>query len=766
MLYQYLLVLLLLISSLSTHAEIITDSSLGSRANLPGPNYLIGADLGQHKGSNLFHSFQDFNLNNSESATFSGPNSVSNVISRVTGGNPSNIDGLIRSTIPNADMYFLNPYGIMFGPNASLDVQGSFHASTADYLRLGEEGRFNARQPSNSLLTVAPVEAFGFLIDTPTAITTQNSTLSVPKKKTLSFIGGDLRLDGATPLGTEARQQFYNNFFTPEGQINLASMASRGEIILTKTGFNISSDAKLGKITVRNTEINVNGKKGGSIFIRAGRIELNHSQIFNQTGEQQGGEINIQADQMALNNQSKVITTAQKNGSGATLIILVANTLTLSSSDIVGNSNSQQNNAGNGGDIQINAGQIKLNNGSRISSSTFGAGEGGGIAIKVYDSLTISRTNEEESNRKSGSIVSNSHSTQSNAGNAGHIKIKAGQIKLMDEGHIISNSYGVGNSGAIVLKVVDTLVLNTGKISSSSEKDRNGRIATGNAGYIEIEADQLNMNRAEIAGLTKGIGNSGILIIKVADVLALSNRSVINAFSQSPEINAGKAGEILVQAGTITLNKQSAITAKTANASGGNIVVTVSDLLSLQKGGKINTSVKGGTDDGGNVTIKNPLFVVLNQGDIIAQADEGRGGNINITSDLFLSSPNSLVDASSQKGIDGQVFVSAPETDLSGRILVLPAKFVNAAHQLQPPCNAQVTENMSSFIIITSEGTPTPLDDLQPSGPLLNKLNPLKINRSLKKNTTPTPQVALLTKCSPRLSKSKPVSTTTQQANP
>ncbi|MDM8558778.1 filamentous hemagglutinin N-terminal domain-containing protein, partial [Candidatus Parabeggiatoa sp. HSG14] len=118
----------------------------------PGPDYLIGADLGQQMEGNLFHSFQDFNLNSLESATFSGPNSVQNILSRVTGGNPSNIDGLIRSTIPNADFYFLNPNGIMFGPNAQLDVQGSFHASTADYLRLGDGGRFDARYPSDSLL--------------------------------------------------------------------------------------------------------------------------------------------------------------------------------------------------------------------------------------------------------------------------------------------------------------------------------------------------------------------------------------------------------------------------------------------------------------------------------------------------------------------------------------------------------------------------------------------------------------------------------------
>ncbi len=130
---KYILTILLLIITISTNAEVITDGTLGQQINLPGPDFQITPDLGQQYGGNLFHSFQDFNLNSLESATFSGSNSIHNIISRVTGGNLSNIDGLIRSTIPNADFYFINPYGIMFGPNAKLDVQGSFHSSTADY---------------------------------------------------------------------------------------------------------------------------------------------------------------------------------------------------------------------------------------------------------------------------------------------------------------------------------------------------------------------------------------------------------------------------------------------------------------------------------------------------------------------------------------------------------------------------------------------------------------------------------------------------------
>ncbi len=103
-------ILVLLLIYHSSNAEIITDGTLGQQINLSGPNFQITSDLGQQHGTNLFHSFQDFNLNNLENATFSGSNNINNIISQVTGGNPSNIDSLIHSTIPNANFYFLNPY--------------------------------------------------------------------------------------------------------------------------------------------------------------------------------------------------------------------------------------------------------------------------------------------------------------------------------------------------------------------------------------------------------------------------------------------------------------------------------------------------------------------------------------------------------------------------------------------------------------------------------------------------------------------------------
>jgi len=132
----------------AAHAQISTDGTFSPAMQLPGPDFRIGAELGKQVEGNLFHSFSDFNIRLGEIATFAGPDSVKNIISRVTGGNVSQIDGLLRSEIPGANFFMFNPAGLMFGKNASIDIGGSFHISTADYLRLGtghallESGRF------------------------------------------------------------------------------------------------------------------------------------------------------------------------------------------------------------------------------------------------------------------------------------------------------------------------------------------------------------------------------------------------------------------------------------------------------------------------------------------------------------------------------------------------------------------------------------------------------------------------------------------------
>ncbi|MDH3599411.1 MAG: filamentous hemagglutinin N-terminal domain-containing protein, partial [Candidatus Tectomicrobia bacterium] len=125
-------------------AQISLDGSLGPSAPLTGPDYVIPADVGQIRGKNLFHSFGQFNIRTGESATFTGPDLITNILSRVTGGDPSTIDGPLRSEITGANVFLINPSGVMFGPNARLDVSGSFHVGTADTIHFDDGVIFSA----------------------------------------------------------------------------------------------------------------------------------------------------------------------------------------------------------------------------------------------------------------------------------------------------------------------------------------------------------------------------------------------------------------------------------------------------------------------------------------------------------------------------------------------------------------------------------------------------------------------------------------------
>jgi filamentous hemagglutinin family protein len=138
---------------------ITPDGTLGTQVTRNGVVHTISG--GTRRGPNLFHSFDRFTVGTGDTASFIGSGVIENILSRVTGGQPSNIDGTLQSKIPGANLYLLNPSGVLFGPNASLDVKGSFHVSTADVLRFADGATFAADSGEQSSLSVAPPTAFG-----------------------------------------------------------------------------------------------------------------------------------------------------------------------------------------------------------------------------------------------------------------------------------------------------------------------------------------------------------------------------------------------------------------------------------------------------------------------------------------------------------------------------------------------------------------------------------------------------------------------------
>src|SRR4051812_26099255 len=161
------LLLVALLTAAPVQAQIVTDGSVGPKVSLTGGQIEISANLGTRRGDNLFHSFERFGIATGQSATFTGPGDIKNVISRVTGGEISTIDGTLASRVGQADLYFLNPAGVIFGPNARIDVPSSLHYSTEREMRFADGARFSAADQPGSGLTVAPPEAFGFLVYMP-----------------------------------------------------------------------------------------------------------------------------------------------------------------------------------------------------------------------------------------------------------------------------------------------------------------------------------------------------------------------------------------------------------------------------------------------------------------------------------------------------------------------------------------------------------------------------------------------------------------------
>ncbi len=174
-------------------SAIAPDGTLETVITQQGAVFNITGGTRPGQGPNLFHSFDQFDVGTGDTAHFVGQPGIDNIIGRVTGGSESVIDGLLQS---DASLFLLNPSGFMFGPNATLDINGSFHASTGDMLRFADGATFSAHLNEKSTLTVASPAAFGFLSENPAGIAIKGSEFQVPEGETISLVGGDIKIVG------------------------------------------------------------------------------------------------------------------------------------------------------------------------------------------------------------------------------------------------------------------------------------------------------------------------------------------------------------------------------------------------------------------------------------------------------------------------------------------------------------------------------------------------------------------------------------------
>jgi filamentous hemagglutinin family protein len=615
---KYFFLIILIILNTKLNAEIITDGTIGQRSHLIGPEFTINEQLGMQVGSNLFHSFQTFNIETGETANFSGPSSVTNILARVTGNQSSWIDGRITA---NANLYLLNPNGIVFGENACLSVDGSFHASTADYLRLGNTGKFSASQPQESVLTVAAPEAFGFLT-APSSIRIEGSAMIVPSKQTISIIGGDLFIKDSV-------------LFAESGRINLASVASSGEVISTSSDLILNSFQKLGKIELSES----------SPLPKEKRIiaNLDVSDIFSQ--EAGAGQIFIRAGKF-ISDKAWIFADTYGNEDGL------------------------------GIDIFID-GDIDLKNGARITADNEGTGQGGNIKIQA-NNLTLGCINsnlcDEFGQINENADIDNFSTVTSNnwgKGNGGNITINASNVK-MQTGVMQAATENSGRAGNIQISV-DSLTLNNNSIIDATG------VENGQAGNINITSKKniTISNSIIVAGATQNATsnskiNAGNIILDTEDLI-LKNQGVINALSEG----GGDGGSIKITTNTASFSQNSGITTKSSNANGGNIELTVKDSINLFDDSRITTEAD--YEAGDIIFTGKPEFFIFNNSKLLANANFGDGGNIIIEADHFIQSSNSIIDNSSIHAMNGEIEINAQQYELKNNFSILPRKFLTSS---------------------------------------------------------------------------------------
>jgi filamentous hemagglutinin family protein len=703
-----LLVLGMALSSASVAAgSVVTDGTLGIAQPIAGPNYAITQAFGQIVGSNLFHSFGTFNIGTGESATFSSVTPVSNVIARVT-GSASSIDGLIASTISGANLFFINPRGISFGPNAALNVSGSFYASTADYLKLGTTGRFDAKTPGNSVLTAAPPSAFGFVGPSPAAISVSGSGLLVPTGQTLSLVGGDISATNSAVLAAFA------------GHINLASVASGGEVTLNPTGITTSGVNQYGTIELNHSFVAVDSGSGlpaGSVAIRGGRlvmdsgsfirsingvaapgggieatlsgaVSLDHSSVIftKAQGSGSAGNVNVQAGSLSLANGSEIYSFTSASGQGGSVAIAATGQTSISGADSFGNPSgvfTYTVGPGDAGSINLQLGALSLTDGGEIVAETFGAGRSGSVAINANGSVAISSAGSAGPSVVSvysaaaGSVGSISVTAPDlsigtggqiaaetdGSGRTGDINLQLGSLSLSNGGQVSTTAFGAGQGGAVTIIATSPISMSGADSSGKPSGVVTLAASTGNAGSIGINAPSLNLSSlARIQSATSGHGSAGAISVTVPS-LSVDGGGRIASVTAGP----GDAGNINVQAGALSLTNGGLITANTFGAGqGGSIIVTATDSVVISGANSSNfsgifvSSKNPATGSAGSISVTAPSLSIDAAGIQSVTETPGNAGGVNLQVGTLSLTNGSQIDVSTfGAGHGGSVTITA-----------------------------------------------------------------------------------------------------------
>ncbi|MGK7899468.1 MAG: filamentous hemagglutinin N-terminal domain-containing protein [Xenococcus sp. (in: cyanobacteria)] len=687
-------------------AQVTPDGTTNTIVNQSGNDFTI--EEGSRVGDNLFHSFDEFSVPTLGSATFNNAIDIANIFSRVTGSNISTIDGLLSAN-GLANLFLINPNGIIFGENARLNFGGSFFASSAESLLFEENAEFSASNPqAPPLLKVSIPIGINFR-DNPGNITNQATDvgLEVNTGKTLALIGGNIDFEngqitapGANVwlggLSESGTVNLTNNF-----DLNIPDGIARADISFSDGSLVNTASDNGGGITVIGNSITFSeasqllggiaadsgfsGAEAGDINLSAtGAVNLGgDSSIRNQVnGSATGnsGDINVVARSLTLTEGSSFSASTFGRGNAGSVEITARDTITFDGEDSRGFpsgaiSQVTSSAVGNAGGVTITTGSLNLTNGGRVDASTFGQGNAGSVEISASDTITID--GEDLGGSSSGAY---SQVASGAVGDAVGVTIATGSLTLTNGGVVSASTLGQGNAGSVEISASDTITFDgedLGGIPSGIE-NAVGTEAVGNAGGISITTGSLNLtNGGRVTASTFGQGDAGSVEITASDTITIDGEDLggfpSGAGSQVASGAVGNAVGVTITTGNLTLTNGGIVSASTfGRGDAGSVEISASDTITIDGGdsrgfpsGAGSQVNPGAVGNAVGVTITTGSLTLTNGGLVSASTGgQGNAGSVEISaSDAIIIDGEDL--SGSNSGAYSQV-ASGAEGDAVG----------------------------------------------------------------------------------------------------
>ncbi len=672
------LVLLALIPNAAV-AQIIPDSSLGAENSVVDTNGNRDTiNGGAVRDANLFHSFQEFNVGAGREAYFANPNGIANIFSRVTGNNISNILGTL-GVLGDANLFFINPNGIVFGANARLDVRGSFLGSTADSLLFGNGFEFSASNPqAPPLLTIGIPIGLNFR-DNPGDIVNQSvanngNGLEVATGESITLIGGNVDLDGG-------------KIFAGGARVELGGLSAAGEIgINADASLSFPNGVARADITLTNgSEVDVRAAGGGSISVNARNIKISGGElgasnlvagiaIDSGSPEAQAGDIIFNAtDNITVTQGSFISNSVEEFGVGnAGNVEITANDLVkFDGEDREGGESGAVSLVFSGADGQaggvfITTSSLEVTNGAFLDASTFGLGDAGSVTINATDSVKFDGLSKDGFSSGAFSVVFSGAD-----GQAGGVFITTSSLEVTNGAFLSTSTSGLGDAGSITINATDSVKFDAeGGFSGAFSQILSG--ADGQAGGVFITTSSLEVtNGAQVGASTSGIGDGGNITINATDSVKLDGSRILSPsgvlaisglFSLVQLEAEGKAEDVFITTSSLKLTNGAVLATRTSGfGNAGNIILNVKDNITLSGSdtGIFADTTESSTGQGGNIIIDpsiNPRNLTIQDGATISVDSQGTGigGDIELSAGL-LTLDNGTISAETRSNTGGNI---------------------------------------------------------------------------------------------------------------